>query len=100
MMNSDVSLHLGDCLELMKSITDASVDMVLCDLPYGTTACKWDAVIPFDQLWAEYLRVVKNNGAILLTASNPFTCALGASNLADLKYSWYWRKTRATGKCR
>lgn len=87
----------GDCLEMMKLIPDGSVDMVLCDLPYGTTACKWDSVIPFDQLWAEYLRVGKPNCAFVLTASNPFTCALGASNLADLKYSWYWRKTRATG---
>lgn len=92
-----MKLLRGDCLEMMKLIPDGSVDMVLCDLPYGTTACKWDAVIPFDQLWVEYRRVVKSNGAILLTASNPFTCALGASNLADLKYSWYWRKTRATG---
>lgn len=87
----------GDCLEEMKAIPDGSVDMVLCDLPYGTTACKWDAVIPFNQLWEEYYRVVKLAGAIVLTASNPFTCALGASNLTDLKYSWYWRKTRATG---
>lgn len=92
-----MKLMKGDCLEMMKLIPDGSVDMVLCDLPYGTTACKWDAVIPFADLWVEYRRVVKNNGAILLTASNPFTCALGASNLADLKYSWYWRKTRATG---
>lgn len=87
----------GDCLEMMKLIPDGSVDMVLCDLPYGTTACKWDSVIPFEGLWAEYLRVGKRNCAFVLTASNPFTCALGASNLADLKYSWYWRKTRATG---
>lgn len=92
-----MNLMKGDCLEMMRLIPDGSVDMVLCDLPYGTTACKWDAVIPFDKLWAEYRRLVKPNGAILLTASNPFTCALGASNLADLKYSWYWRKTRATG---
>lgn len=92
-----MNLMHGDCLEMMKLIPDGSVDMVLCDLPYGTTACKWDAVIPFADLWVEYRRVVKPNGAILLTASNPFTCALGASNLADLKYSWYWRKTRATG---
>lgn len=92
-----MNLMKGDCLELMATIPAGSVDMVLCDLPYGTTACKWDAVIPFADLWVEYRRVVKNNGAILLTASNPFTCALGASNLADLKYSWYWRKTRATG---
>lgn len=90
-------LMQGDCLEMMKLIPDGSVDMVLCDLPYGTTACKWDSVIPFDLLWAEYRRVGKPNCAFVLTASNPFTCALGASNLADLKYSWYWRKTRATG---
>ena len=89
-------LH-GDCLELMAQIPDGSVDMVLCDLPYGTTACKWDSVIPFDPLWAHYKRVIKRNGAVVLTASQPFTTALGASNLEWLRYSWYWRKTRATG---
>lgn len=91
------NLMHGDCLELMKSIPDASVDMILCDLPYGTTACKWDSVIPFDALWEQYKRIAKPKSAIVLTASQPFTSALGASNLGDLKYSWYWRKTRATG---
>ena len=91
------NLMQGDCLELMKSIPDASVDMILCDLPYGTTACKWDSVIPFDALWEQYKRIAKPKSAIVLTASQPFTSALGASNLGDLKYSWYWRKTRATG---
>ena len=91
------NLMHGDCLELMKSIPDASVDMILCDLPYGTTACKWDSVIPFEALWEQYKRIAKPKSAIVLTASQPFTSALGASNLGDLKYSWYWRKTRATG---
>ena len=92
-----MKLLLGDCLEVMREIPDGSVDMVLCDLPYGTTACKWDSVIPFEPLWEQYRRVTKPNAAIVLTASQPFTSALGASNLGWLKYSWYWRKTRATG---
>jgi len=87
----------GDCLELMKEIPDGSVDMILCDLPYGTTACKWDSVIPFAPLWEQYKRVAKKNAAIVLTASQPFTSALGASNLSELRYQWYWRKSRATG---
>ena len=90
-------LKLGDTLERMKEIPDGSVDMVMCDLPYGTTACKWDSVIPFEPLWEAYRRVCKKNAAIVLTASQPFTSALGASNLGMLQYSWYWRKTRATG---
>ena len=89
-----VVLHLDDCLDAMKSIPDASIDMVLCDLPYGTTACKWDAVIPFELLWAEYRRVAKVNAAIVLTASQPFTTTLAASNLADFKYQWVWEKGR------
>lgn len=92
-----MDLLLGDCLERMKEIPDGSVDMILCDLPYGTTACKWDSVIPFGPLWEQYRRVIKPNAAIVLTASQPFTSALGASNLAMLKYAWYWKKTRATG---
>lgn len=92
-----IDLRQGDCLELMKDIPDGSVDMILCDLPYGTTACKWDCVIPFEPLWEQYRRVTKKNAAIVLTSSQPFTSALGASNLAHLKYQWYWRKTRATG---
>lgn len=90
-------LLMGDSIELMASLPDQSVDMVLCDLPYGTTACTWDSVIPFDQLWAQYRRITKPAAAIVLTASQPFTSALGASNLPWLRYQWYWRKTRATG---
>ena len=88
----DVTLVNGDCLDVMRAIPDGSVDMVLCDLPYGTTACKWDSIIPFDALWANYRRVVKQNGAIVLTASQPFTTALAASNLEDFKYQWVWEK--------
>jgi site-specific DNA-methyltransferase (adenine-specific) len=94
---ADCQLHCGDCLDILPTIPDASMDMVLCDLPYGTTACKWDSVIPFEPLWREYRRVTKPNAAIVLTASQPFTSALGASNIAMLRYCWYWRKSRATG---
>ena len=87
----------GDCLELMHNIPDGSVDMILCDLPYGTTACSWDSVIPFDELWAHYRRLIKPNGAIVLTASQPFTTALIASNMKEFKYCWYWNKNRPTG---
>jgi len=90
-------VHLGDCLELMKEIPDGSVDMILCDLPYGTTACKWDIIIPFDKLWAQYERIIKDNGAIVLTAQTPFDKVLGVSNLKLLKYEWIWEKTQATG---
>lgn len=82
----------GDCLELMKGIPDNSVDLVLCDLPYGTTACKWDSVIPFDQLWNQYRRITKPNAAIVLTAAQPFTTALIASNIAEFSYCWIWDK--------
>lgn len=84
---SKYELHLGDCLEVMKSIPDGSVDMILCDLPYGTTACKWDSVIPFEPLWEQYRRITKKNAAIVLTASQPFTSALVMSNLKWFKYS-------------
>src|SRR5690625_1764346 len=90
-------LMKGDCLERMKEIPDGSVDMVLTDPPYGTTACKWDSVIPLEPMWEQLKRVIKPNGAIVMTASQPFSTALGASNLKMLKYQWYWRKTRATG---
>lgn len=89
-------LH-GDCLERMKEIPDESVDMVMCDLPYGTTQNKWDSVIPLESLWSAYRRVCKTNAAIVLTASQPFTSALGASNLAGLRYAWVWEKSAATG---
>jgi site-specific DNA-methyltransferase (adenine-specific) len=85
-------LLLGDCLDRMKEIPDGSVDMVLCDLPYGTTACKWDSVIPFKPLWEHYRRVCKKNAAIVLTASQPFTSALVMSNVDEFKYCWYWKK--------
>jgi site-specific DNA-methyltransferase (adenine-specific) len=92
-----MDLRCGDCLIEMATLPDASVDMILCDLPYGTTACTWDAVIPFDPMWVQYHRIAKRNAAIVLTASQPFTSALGASNIGELKYQWYWRKSRATG---
>lgn len=90
-------LMIGDCLEQMKEIPDGYVDMVMCDLPYGTTACKWDSVIPFEPLWAEYRRVTKKNAAIVLTASQPFTSALVMSNLPMFKYTWTWVKSRPGG---
>ena len=89
-------LH-GDCLELMKDIPAKSIDMILCDLPYGTTACKWDTIIPFEPLWEQYKRIIKDNGAILLTASQPFTSALVMSNVKMFKYCWVWDKKIAGG---
>jgi site-specific DNA-methyltransferase (adenine-specific) len=82
----------GDCLIEMQKIPDKSIDMILCDLPYGTTACKWDTIIPFEPLWAQYKRIIKDNGAIVLTASQPFTSALVMSNVKYFKYSWIWNK--------
>lgn len=82
----------GDCLELMKAIPDKSVDLILCDLPYGTTACKWDTVIPFQALWVQYNRIIKDKSAIILTASQPFTSALIMSNPKDFKVEWIWEK--------
>lgn len=90
-------LMLGDCLERMREIPDGSVDLVLCDLPYGTTACRWDAVIPFELLWAHYRRIIKGNGAIVLTASQPFTTALISSNMTWFRYSLVWSKAYKTG---
>ena len=83
---------LGDCLELMKDIPNGSVDMILADLPYGTTSCKWDVIIHFEPLWEQYKRIIKDNGAIMLFAQTPFDKVLGASNLPMLKYEWIWRK--------
>ena len=90
-------IYNEDCLEGMKGIADGSVDMILCDLPYGTTRNKWDSVIPLEPLWKQYSRVIKPNGAIVLTAQTPFDKVLGCSNLQMLKYEWIWRKTKATG---
>ena len=85
----------GDCLELMKNIPDGSIDMILCDLPYGTTACKWDTVIPFEPLWEQYNRIIKDNGAIVLFGSEPFSSALRMSNIKNYKYDWVWNKALA-----
>jgi site-specific DNA-methyltransferase (adenine-specific) len=82
----------GDCLEVMKDIPDKSVDMILCDLPYGTTACKWDTIIPFGPLWEQYERIIKDNGAIVLFSKQPFTTTLIQSNIKNYKYSLVWRK--------
>lgn len=93
-MKGKFKLFQGDCLELMKEIPDGSVDLILCDLPYGTTACKWDTVIPFEPLWEQYRRIAKPNAAIVLTASQPFTTALISSNIRHFKYCWVWEKGR------
>lgn len=90
-------LMFGDCLERMKEIPDGSVDMILCDLPYGTTACAWDSIIPFEPLWEQYRRIIQGAGAIVLTASQPFTSSLVMSNPEWFKYQWVWKKNRATG---
>ena len=92
-----VQLYKGDCLEIMKDIPDKSIDMILCDLPYGTTACKWDVIIPFDTLWEQYNRIIKDNGAIVLFATQPFTSVLVNSNIKGYKHHWIWEKNRGTG---
>ena len=99
MSNKDVvtdeySLLFGDCLERMKEIPDASVDMILTDPPYGTTACKWDSVIPFEPMWEQLKRIIKPNGAILLFGSEPFSSNLRMSNIKNYKYDWIWKKSR------
>jgi site-specific DNA-methyltransferase (adenine-specific) len=88
---------LGDCLDLMKNIEDKSVDLILCDLPYGTTACKWDIIIPFEPLWEEYNRVIKNRGVIVLFGSEPFSSYLRLSNIKYYRYDWTWDKVTARG---
>jgi len=88
---------LGDCLELMKDIPNGSIDMILCDLPYGTTACKWDTIIPFEPLWEQYERIIKPNGAIILTASQPFTTDLIMSKRTLFRYEMIWAKNMPTG---
>ena len=93
----EIKLMHGDCLNLMKQLPDASVDMILCDLPYGTTSCNWDSVIPFDPLWEQYRRIAKKNAAIVLTASQPFTSALVMSNPLWFRYQWVWVKNAPAG---
>ena len=92
-----IELIQGDCLEEMSSIPDGSVDMVLTDPPYGTTACKWDSIIPLEPMWEQLKRVIKPNGAIVMTASQPFTTTLIASNMKMFKYCWVWEKTKPSG---
>ena len=89
-----INLMQGDCLELMKTIPDGSVDMVLTDPPYGTTACKWDTIIPLEPMWEQLKRITKKNGAIVMTASQPFTSVLVTSNLKMFKYCWVWDKKK------
>ena len=89
---SDKKLYQGDCLEIMKQISDKSIDMILCDLPYGITACKWDTIIPFDKLWEQYNRIIKDNGIIILFGSEPFSSLLRCSNLKMYRYDYVWIK--------
>lgn len=95
MLDKNLVYH-GDCLEIMKDIDNKSIDMILCDLPYGVKHCKWDIVIPFELLWQQYERVIKDNGAIVLTASQPFTSLLIGSNLNLYRYNWVWVKDKPT----
>ena len=90
------SEHLGDCLELMPLIADESIDMVLCDLPYGTTQNKWDSIIPLDKLWKQYERIIKPNGSIILTSAEPFTSALVMSNPKLFRYDIIWEKQKGS----
>ena len=94
---SGSALFQGDCLDIMPLIPDKSVQLILADLPYGTTQCKWDSVLPLDKLWAEYERIITDKGAMIFTASQPFTTILTASNINHFKYSLVWVKTKATG---
>ena len=94
-MKEQYKIYNGDCLEVMKSIPDKSVDMILCDPPYGTTACKWDSVIPFDEMWLRLNKLIKDNGAIVLFGSEPFSSKLRCSNLKNYKYDWVWNKKLA-----
>jgi len=88
-------LYLGDTLELMNEIPEKSIDFICCDLPYGTTACTWDTVIPFDKLWEQYKRIIKDKGVIVLFGSEPFSSLLRTSNLSWYKYDWIWEKNNA-----
>lgn len=97
MKNEYYELLEGDCLERMKEIPNGSIDMVMCDLPYGTTRNAWDSIIPLDALWSEYRRVCKKNAAIVLTTAQPFTSVVVMSNMAGFKYDWVWHKEAGTG---
>ncbi|MBN2536367.1 MAG: site-specific DNA-methyltransferase [Spirochaetales bacterium] len=95
MIKPNAIIH-GDCLKVMPDILDDSIDMILCDLPYGMTACKWDKIIPFDALWREYCRIIKEKGVIVLTASEPFASKLRISNLNMYRYDWIWEKDQGS----
>lgn len=95
-MEKDSLIH-GDCLVEMKDIPDKSIDMILCDLPYGTTNCKWDSSVPLGELWKEYNRIIKTNGVIALFGTEPFSTYLRLNNIKAFKYDWIWKKTTATG---
>lgn len=90
-------IYLGDCLEIMKDIDNKSIDFICCDLPYGSTQCKWDVIIPFDKLWEQYNRIIKDNGCIALFGSEPFSSYLRLSNIKMFKYDWVWDKIKGTG---
>ena len=96
MNHIDSALFQGDCLDIMPLIPDNSIDLILCDIPYGTTACKWDSVIPFDQMWGQLKRIRKDNTAILLFGSEPFSSNLRMSNMDEFKYDWIWDKKRVS----
>ena len=91
-----VDLLYGDCLELLPNLLDNSIDMLLVDLPYGTTACKWDSVLPLDKLWEQYNRVCKKDAAMVFTAAQPFTTVLASSNISNFRYEWIWEKPQGT----
>ena len=91
-----VDLHLGDCLNILPTLPDDSIDMVMVDLPYGTTACKWDSIIPLDFLWEQYNRICKKNAAMLFTSAQPFTTTLASSNINNFRYEWIWEKPQGT----
>ena len=95
--DDSIWLMKGDCLERMKEIESGSVDMVLADVPYGTTQCKWDSIIPLEPMWEQLKRIIKPNGAIVMTASQPFTTTLISSNMKMFKYCWVWDKSIGTG---
>lgn len=90
----NIELKMGDCLELMMKIKDKSIDCIICDLPYGTTACKWDIVIPMDKLWEQYERIIKDRGAIILFGQEPFSSLVRTSNLKMYRYDWIWQKQK------
>ncbi|MEG2787377.1 MAG: DNA methyltransferase [Romboutsia sp.] len=90
-------LYNGNCIDVMKNIQNESIDLILCDLPYGTTQCNWDSIIPFDKMWEQYNRIIKKNGAIVLFSAQPFTTKLIYSNIKNYRYSWYWIKNKVTG---